>query len=200
VSPVSEANGHNAPWLGDERVPGVTAVIKDVVVGFEDPVGQPVVAHELPDVFSGIEFRARGRQCQQREVGWNLEPPRHMPACLIKDQDGVAAGRDFGRDFGKVKVHRLDVAGRQDQSRALSLIGTDGTEDVSRRGALISWCGWAGSALRPAAGDLVLLPDASLIREPDLYQAGSDVLLLCDLRQLSRETFLKSSIAPGPWA
>ena len=29
-------------------------MVKDVVVGFEDPVGEPVVAHELPDVFYGL--------------------------------------------------------------------------------------------------------------------------------------------------
>jgi len=31
-------------------------VVEDVVVGFENPVGEPVVAHELPDVFYRVEF------------------------------------------------------------------------------------------------------------------------------------------------
>jgi hypothetical protein len=41
--------------LIDERVPGEATVIDDVVVGCEDAVRQPVVAHELPHVFDGIE-------------------------------------------------------------------------------------------------------------------------------------------------
>ena len=35
----------------DELVPSVATVVDDVVEGFEDLVREPVVAHELPDVF-----------------------------------------------------------------------------------------------------------------------------------------------------
>jgi Flp pilus assembly protein CpaB len=36
-------------------------VIDDVVEGFEDPVGKPVLPHEHPDVFLAVEFGgARG--------------------------------------------------------------------------------------------------------------------------------------------
>ena len=38
----------------DELVPSVAAVIDDVVVGFEHPVGEPVVAHQLPDVLDRV--------------------------------------------------------------------------------------------------------------------------------------------------
>ena len=37
-------------------------MIDDIVVGFEDAVREPVVAHVLPDVFDGIEFRRIGRK------------------------------------------------------------------------------------------------------------------------------------------
>jgi hypothetical protein len=33
--------------LLDELVPSVAAVVDDIVVGFEDAVGEPVVAHKL---------------------------------------------------------------------------------------------------------------------------------------------------------
>jgi hypothetical protein len=33
-------------------------MIDDIVVGFEDTVREPVVAHVLPDIFDRIEFRA----------------------------------------------------------------------------------------------------------------------------------------------
>jgi hypothetical protein len=35
-------------------------MVDDVVVGLEDAVGEPIVAHELPDVFLRIEFKAFG--------------------------------------------------------------------------------------------------------------------------------------------
>ena len=31
-------------------------MLKDVVGGLEDTIGEPVVAHELPDVFDRVEF------------------------------------------------------------------------------------------------------------------------------------------------
>jgi hypothetical protein len=47
VGPVAEPQGHYAPRLIGKLVPGVTAVIDDIVVGFEDAIREPVVAHEL---------------------------------------------------------------------------------------------------------------------------------------------------------
>ena len=40
-------------------------------------------------------------------------------------------------DFDQMQVHSFGVAGWQDQSRALSLLRADGSEDVGRGGALI---------------------------------------------------------------
>jgi hypothetical protein len=38
-----------SPGLIDEFVPCLAAVIDDIVVGFEDAIGYPIVAHDLPD-------------------------------------------------------------------------------------------------------------------------------------------------------
>ena len=54
-----------------------------------------------------------------------------------------------------------------------------------------------GSALGPAAGDLVLLADAGLVGEPDLYMLRREGLLMRDRLQARGEAFLKSSIAPA---
>jgi hypothetical protein len=56
------------------------------------------------------------------------------------------------------------------------------------------------AALGPTAGDLVLLADAGLGGEPDLYGGGLDALLAPDLIQARGEAFLKSSIAPSACA
>ena len=86
-----------------------------------------------------------------------------MPSGLIEEEDGVGSGRDRLGDLRQMQVHRLGVAGRQDQGCALALFRTDGTEDVGRGGALVTRRARAGAALRPAAGDLVLLADAGLV-------------------------------------
>src|SRR6266576_6937181 len=50
VGPLAQSDGHDAPRLVDELVPCRTTMVDEIVVGFEDAVGEPVVAHELPDV------------------------------------------------------------------------------------------------------------------------------------------------------
>ncbi len=105
--------------------------------------------------------------------------------------------RDLGRDRRQVQAHRLDVAPGQDQSGRLTVLRTNGAEDVGGRRALVVWSAGSGALLGPAAGDLVLLADPCLVAEPDLYIAAIDALLACDLLQARGETFLKASIAPS---
>jgi hypothetical protein len=50
MRPIPQSEGHDAPWLVGERVPGVTAMVDEVVVACEHAVGEPVFAHELSDV------------------------------------------------------------------------------------------------------------------------------------------------------
>ena len=72
-------DGHDFPRLIDERIPGVAAVIDDVVEGFENSVRQPVLPHELPDIFLAVEFGRAWRELQKRDVAWNLEGLGAMP-------------------------------------------------------------------------------------------------------------------------
>src|SRR5262249_48372285 len=71
--PIAAGDGHDFPRLIHERVPGVAAVIDDVVEGFENPVRQPVLPHELPDIFLAVEFGRAWRELQERDVAWNRE-------------------------------------------------------------------------------------------------------------------------------
>ena len=123
-----------------------------------------------------------------------------MPASLIDQKDGVGTGRDDRGDLREVQVHRLGIASRQDQGRALALLWADGAEDVGGGGPLITGSAGAGAALCPPAGDLVLLADTSLILEPDFYLVAVDGLFLGDFVQTRGEVFLKSSIAPAACA
>ena len=175
-------------------------MVDDVVEGFEDSVREPVVAHELPDVFLRVQLRAFCRQWDERDVGRDGQAAGEMPAGLIDEQRGVRARRDLGGDFGQVQVHGFGVAPGQDEGCALAVLGADCAEYISGGGSLISVSARTRSALGPTAGDLVLLADARLVGEPDLYGVGSDALLAADLSQALGKTFLKSSIAPSAWA
>jgi hypothetical protein len=94
-----------------------------------------------------------------------------------------------------VEGHGLCVAAGQH----LAFFGADSTENVDRAGALIVRRTWSCAALGPSASDLVLLPDAGFILEPDLYVFALG-LLSCDLRQRGGEVFLKAAMASASWA
>jgi hypothetical protein len=194
---LAQSNGHDAPGLIDELVPSVAAMVDEIVVGFEDAVREPVVAQKLPDVFDRIELGAFWRQRNDGDICGHDEAGRQVPASLIDQEDGMGSGRDRFGDLCKMQVHRLAVAGRQDQGRALALLGADRAEDVGGSGTLVARRTGAGAALRPAASDFVLLADAGLVGEPDFYCIAVDALLARDRLQTGGEAFLKSSIAPA---
>jgi len=172
-------------------------MVDEIVIGFEYAVREPVVAHELPDVFDRIEFGAFRWQRNDGDVGRHDEAGRQVPPSLIDEENGVGSGRDRFSDLREMQVHCFAVAGRQDQGRTLALLGADGAEDVGGGGALIARRTGAGAALGPAAGDLVLLADAGLVREPDFHRVAVDALFARNRLQTSWEAFLKSSIAPA---
>ena len=119
-----------------------------------------------------------------------------MPAGLVDKKGGVRAWRNLRCDFGEVEVHRLRVAAWHDKRRALAVLGTNRAEDIGGGGSLIFGSVWTRAALGPTPGDLVLLADARLVGEPDLYRAGLDALFAPERFQARGKAFLKSSIAP----
>jgi len=87
---LAQSDGHDAPGLIDQVVPSLAAMIDEIVVGFEDAVGKPVVAHELPDILDRIELGAFWRQRKDGDVGRHEDSSRQVPAGLIDQKDGVA--------------------------------------------------------------------------------------------------------------
>jgi hypothetical protein len=71
VRPLALSDGHDLPGSVDKGIPGVAAVIDDIVVGFEDAVREPVFAHILPNIFDRIEFRAFRWQRDNGDIGGN---------------------------------------------------------------------------------------------------------------------------------
>ena len=76
----------------------------------EDPVGQPVVPHELPDVLGRVELGTFGREGHEREIARHIEFAGHVPSCLIEKQDGMASRRDILGDFIQMQLHCFGVA------------------------------------------------------------------------------------------
>ena len=143
-------------------------MIEDGLVGGEDPVREPVLAQELPDVLhwgSSGAFAGSGTRVMligiTSRFAW-------LPARLVEQDDSVSAGRDRLRDLNEVQGHGLTGAAGQDQTGSLSFSRADRSEDVGRGRALILPRRWPRAPPRPTAGDLVLLPDPRLVSEPDL--------------------------------
>ena len=48
------SDGHDTRGLVDQLVPGITAMIDDLIIGFEDAVGEPVVPHNCQIFSTGL--------------------------------------------------------------------------------------------------------------------------------------------------
>ena len=105
-------------------------MVDDVVVGCEDPVGKPVLAHELPDIFDRVQFRAFGRQRDDSDVGRDFELVRRVPSGLIHQHDGMGTRCDRLRYFSQMQRHGFGIAERQYQTGGLAVLRADGAEDV----------------------------------------------------------------------
>src|SRR3954463_6590162 len=116
-----------------------------------------------------------------------------MPTRLVRQDEGMRAGRNRLRNLLQVQGHALGGAAGQNQARAFALSRTDRAEDVSRLGSLIfRRCG-AGAAFGPAPGDPILLAHPGLIRKPDLERLAAHRLPY--LLQAGGEVFLKAETA-----
>ena len=87
---MAASDEHDAPRLADQLVSGITAMADDLVVGFDDAVGEPVIPHELPDVFDRIEFRTFGRQWDNADILEYDERGGDMPPGLIQTHNHEA--------------------------------------------------------------------------------------------------------------
>ena len=96
MRPLAPPDGHDFPRLVDELIPGLAAEGDDIVVGFKNPVVEPVAAHELPYVLHGVQFGRSWRQGQEGDVGRDGELVGGMPSGLVEDENGVGARRHLG--------------------------------------------------------------------------------------------------------
>ena len=200
MDPFAVSDGHDAPRLIDELVPRLAAVVDDVVVGGEYPVGEPVLAHKLPDILDRVEFRAFGRERDDANIVRHIQLAGRMPTGLIHHYDSMSAGGDGERYLGQMERHGLGIAEGQYQPRALAVLRADRAEDIGRFRPLVFGCRGPRPSSGPAPRDLVLLADPRFVLEPYLYwrairESFSD---LCQLG--GKAPFLKASRASSFWA
>ena len=134
-----------------------------ITVVSEDAVGEPVLAHELPDVLDRVELWRAGRERQQCDVRGDLEPGGHVPSGLVEHDDSMGAGSDRSADLLEVCLHCFGIGEGHDEGRALAELGADRPEDVGPLRALVVRCPGPAAALCPAPRDQVLLPDPCLV-------------------------------------
>src|SRR3954464_7066421 len=190
VSPVTQADGHKEPGLIGELVPRLAAVIEDVAVRGEDPVREPVLAHELPDVLDRVQLGRLRRERHKGDVGRDHKSLGLMPARLVHEEEGMRPGCNRLRNLVQVQGHALRGAAGQNQAGSLALSWANCAKDVGRGGPLVLGGGRAGATFGPAPGDLVLLPNPGLIGEPDLDRLA--INRLCDFLQAGGKVFFKS--------
>ncbi len=78
------------------------------------------------------------------------------------------------------------------------MLRANGAENIGRGRSLIARRRWPCATLRPTPRDLILLANASLVAEPDVYRLAAR--LLGDSRYNGREVFLKAATAAASWA
>ena len=98
-----------------------------------------------------------------------------------------AAGHGLG-DLRQMQGHGGRGAAWQDEGGALGRGRADGAEDIGRAGPLVAWSCGPRPATRPAAGDLVLLPDPGFVLEPDFYRLAGGITRR-NLRHIHGEVF-----------
>ncbi len=199
MCPFAQSDGHDVPGLVDKFVPGVAALVDDVVIGSEDAIGEPVFAHELPDIFDRIELWRFRWQRHKGDIFGDVEFVREMPSSLIEQQHGVRARRHRFGDLVQMQRHGGGIATGQDQGGRRSSGRTDRAEDIGRTGPLIMGRRGTRPAPCPPARDFVLLADPRLVLEPNLYRLARRVSS-GDLVQAGGEVFLNVVIASISWA
>src|SRR5829696_8335872 len=88
MCPIAQPDRDDGPWLVDEDVPGKAAMLKNVVIGAEDAVGEPVVADEP-------------RCHRHRDLGQMQVHRRDVAAGQDKGRALAVLGADGAEDIGR---------------------------------------------------------------------------------------------------
>lgn len=193
---MAESDGHDFPGFVDEAVPGLATGFDDVVVVFENPIREPVLAKVLPNVLDRIEFRGAGGQEDRDDVFGHLQFARGVPSGTVHEQNGVCTRCDGAADFRKMLLHGMGVGVGHHQAGTDAAGWTNGAEQVGVLVAQVFQLAWPRPLPRPLVNETVLLADPGLVLKPDLDR-GRRWKVAYGRRQCPGEVFLKSSMVSG---
>ena len=135
MCPSAKTDGHDAPRLIDERVPSEAAVIDDIVVGFADGIGGPVVANEPPDILDWGLCWAFRRQWQHVILAGTLSAAEACHPARSKTSTAFVPRATWKA----ISARRMPIAWllQDDSSRAIAFNGAESAESKGRGGALV---------------------------------------------------------------
>ena len=156
--PVALCDGHDLPRLVDESIPGVAAVVDNVVEGFENPIGEPILTHELPDIFLAVQAQGRAAATARARYWLESEFLRTVPAGLVEDHDGVGARRDPWWRSRRDEAAWLRCCRPVVRERRRCRARTDRPEQIGRLGALVVNGARPRALAGPAGGESFFCP------------------------------------------
>lgn len=127
--------------------------------------------HQAPSRFliaMGTQLGAAGGQRQQRDSVRHHELRREVPAGLIKEQDGVHAGRQLLGEGRQEHDHGLCRGTWQGQGEGLVSAGPAGGEQIEAVVALVRGPRRADASFVPVMTNPAFLPDPGLVLTPEL--------------------------------
>jgi len=171
----------------------LASCIDNVVIGFEDAIGEPVGAQILPDVLDRVQLWRARRQEDRRDIVGHVEIGCGVPPRAVHEQHRVRPGGDVAADLVEMELHGVGVGQRQSERRAFCVSRTDGAEEVGAFIALVGRLTRPRTAAGPLPDETVLLADARLVLEPDFNPSiGWQTVQMG--AQRAREVFLKASM------
>lgn len=144
-------------------MPGLADGVDDGVVVIENTIGEPVLAHVLPDVFDRVQLRRSRRQEDWRDVLRHHEIGGGVPSGAIHDEHGVCALFDMAADLVDMELHGLGVGKGQSHSRSDAARRADRAKQIGALVALVGRLAGPRSTTGPLPHDAVLLTYPRLV-------------------------------------
>ena len=179
-----------------EEQPSFAGFVDDIVVAFEDGVGEFVLTQILPDVFGAVEFRRIARQRDEGDVGGHTEAMAAVVTRTIKENRGMGTKGDGLADGVQMQIHHSGIGFGHDDCSICRPAWASGTEEIGPVVALVARRARPCSASGPNARQGTLLADPCFVLEPDFEGLATG---RCRKRfgQRFGEVFLKASWASG---
>ena len=135
--------------------------------GFEDPVRQPVVAHELPDMSTGFNSGDRGGSARTVMLS-GIASRRQVPTGLIDDQHRWAPGSTAA--LISMRCAAMASVSTNTSPAPFPFAGQI-AKDIGPFGALVAGRPRARATSGPSACELILLADAVHLATTALFDA-----------------------------